>query len=208
MLVDYQKHWANIYQTKALDNVSWYQTRPDVSLNLIQQTGIGLDEAIIDVGAGASTLVDYLVEAGYQNITLLDISADALAITRARLGAAGERIHWLTGDITAVELPREGYAVWHDRAVFHFLTDPSLQQRYVEQVRRALKPGGQVVIATFAPTSALVRVDLPVLGRPMKHTKPERNSLMPRPSSLPFSPERGVGAYRLLSRRRPGAAAG
>ena len=151
MLVDYQKHWANIYQTKALDNVSWYQTRPDVSLNLIQQTGIGLDEAIIDVGAGASTLVDYLVEAGYQNITLLDISADALAITRARLGAAGERIHWLTGDITAVELPREGYAVWHDRAVFHFLTDPSLQQRYVEQVRRALKPGGQVVIATFAP---------------------------------------------------------
>ncbi|MCA0457998.1 MAG: class I SAM-dependent methyltransferase [Chloroflexi bacterium] len=146
-----QKHWADIYQTKAPDNVSWYQTRPDISLDLIQQTGIKLDEALIDVGAGASTLVDYLIKAHYQDITLLDIAADALEITRTRLGAASEGIQWLVGDITEVKLLPEQYAVWHDRAVFHFLTGSALQQRYIEQVRHALKPDGHMVIATFAP---------------------------------------------------------
>ena len=148
--MDYQKHWSGIYQTKAPNDVSWYQVRPERSLDYIQKTGIGLDDPIIDVGAGASTLVDYLIAAHYRDITLLDISAEALAITRDRLDEADTYINWIVGDITSVELPKNHYAVWHDRAVFHFLTNPMIKQRYVEQVHHAVKPGGHVIIATFA----------------------------------------------------------
>lgn len=148
--MDYQKHWSHIYETKAVDDVSWYQVRPEQSLAYIQQTGIGLDEPIIDVGAGASTLVDYLVAADYRDITLLDISGEALEISRERPGNTNAHLNWIVGDITTVELPKEHFAVWHDRAVFHFLTDPILKKRYVEQVLHALKPNGHIIIATFA----------------------------------------------------------
>lgn len=148
--MDYQKHWSHIYETKAVDDVSWYQLHPERSLAYIQQTAIGLNEPIIDVGAGASTLVDHLVAAHYTDITLLDLSAEALEIARKRVGNTEAHLSWIAGDITTAELPKEHYAVWHDRAVFHFLTDPLLKKRYVEQVLHAVKPNGHVIIATFA----------------------------------------------------------
>jgi SAM-dependent methyltransferase len=106
---------------------------------------------LLDVGAGASTLADHLLEQGYQHLTLLDISATALDITRQRLAVdQRERVQWLVGDITSLELPVQRYDLWHDRAVFHFLTDDVQRQRYIEQVRHALRPNGHVIIATFA----------------------------------------------------------
>lgn len=148
---DYQAHWVKIYETKAADDVSWYQAHPELSLAFIQSTGITADASIIDVGAGASTLVDHLIAAGYDDITLLDISNAALEIVRARVGAMAAHLAWLIGDITTISLERHRYDVWHDRAVFHFLTDPLQQQRYVDQVLHAVKPGGHVIVATFAP---------------------------------------------------------
>jgi len=117
---------------------------------MIQQTGIALDEPIIDVGAGASTLVDHLLEMNYQNITLLDLSAEALQVAQSRLGERSGTLTWLEGDVTTVSLPEHHYSGWHDRAVFHFLTDADARQRYIEQVSRSVRPGGHVIVATFA----------------------------------------------------------
>lgn len=146
-----QAHWTQVYQAKAATDVSWYQERPALSLDLIAQNGAQPDAAIIDVGAGASTLVDHLVASGYSDITLLDLSEAALDTARARLDGTAARLTWLAGDITTVTLPRQHYDVWHDRAVFHFLTDPAQREQYVAQVRHALKPGGHLIMATFAP---------------------------------------------------------
>lgn len=115
-------HWTQVYQTKAVDEVSWYQERPELSLAFIDQAHIARDAAIIDVGAGASTLVDHLVASGYTDITLLDLSEAALNTARARLGAVEAQLKWLVGDITSIALPQHRYDLWHDRAVFHFLT--------------------------------------------------------------------------------------
>ncbi len=146
-----QAHWEQVYQTKSPDDVSWYQVKPEHSLALIQRLQPDTSAHIIDVGAGASTLADYLLAAGYNAVDLLDISGAALDITRQRVGNAHTaNINWTVGDITATDLRHHAYDVWHDRAVFHFLTDPSLRRRYVEQVQHALKPGGYVIMATFA----------------------------------------------------------
>jgi len=150
--MDMQRHWSNVYQQKESTSVSWYQDRPVLSLELIQRTEIKPDDAIIDVGAGASTLVDHLYGLNYRNITLLDISEESLNIARERIGDKHDAaIQWIAGDITRLELPQHAYDVWHDRAVFHFLTDPEMRDRYVAQVKHALKPGGHVIMATFAP---------------------------------------------------------
>lgn len=146
-----QLHWTQVYQNKAANEVSWYQDHPDVSLTLIEQAQMARDAAIIDVGAGTSTLVDHLVASGYTDITLLDLSEAALHTARARLGEAAARLIWLVGDITSTALPQLRYNLWHDRAVFHFLTDPVHREQYVAQVRHAVKPGGHVIMATFAP---------------------------------------------------------
>jgi 2-polyprenyl-3-methyl-5-hydroxy-6-metoxy-1,4-benzoquinol methylase len=148
--MDSQAHWQQVYETKAAADVSWYQEHPELSLAFIEGTGIALDAAIIDVGAGASTLLDHLVAKNYTDITLLDISDSALDVARVRMGATTARLTWLVGDITTLPLENHRYDVWHDRAVFHFLTDPVQQQRYVEQVLHAVKPGGHVIVATFA----------------------------------------------------------
>jgi SAM-dependent methyltransferase len=145
-----QTHWSQVYSTKASDDVSWYQERPSLSVELIERTGAGRDAAIIDVGAGASTLVDHLLDMSYHDLTLLDISEESLAVARARLGDHAALLHWLVGDITTITLEPQRYDVWHDRAVFHFLTDPVQQQRYIDQVKHAVKPGGHVIVATFA----------------------------------------------------------
>jgi len=148
--MDNKAHWSKIYQTKGADQVSWYQVNPALSLHMIQQTGIALDEPIMDVGAGASTLVDHLVNLGYQNLTLLDLSAEALQVAQMRLGEKARALTWLEGDVTMASLPEHHYAVWHDRAVFHFLTDPHARQQYVQQVARSVRVGGHIIIATFA----------------------------------------------------------
>ena len=144
-------HWQHIYETKVPTQVSWYQEHAQFSLQFIQKTGIQRTGHIIDVGGGASTLVDDLVSAGFQHITVLDISATALQLARERLGARAVDVNWIEADITRADLPHQAYDVWHDRAVFHFLTQPSDRQRYINTVQHAVRTGGHVILATFAP---------------------------------------------------------
>ncbi|QTR50933.1 class I SAM-dependent methyltransferase [Candidatus Thiothrix anitrata] len=129
--------------------MSWYAPHLDTSLQLIQQLAPNHDSAILDIGSGAATLADDLLATGYANVSLLDISAHALAITQQRLGVNVSQIQWLVGNVLEVDLPPNHYDVWHDRAVFHFLTEEADRQRYVQQVLRALKPAGHVIMATF-----------------------------------------------------------
>jgi 2-polyprenyl-3-methyl-5-hydroxy-6-metoxy-1,4-benzoquinol methylase len=143
-------HWEQIYHTKTATQVSWYQLHPSLSLQHIQNTGVGKTSHIIDVGGGASTLVDHLLDDGFQQITVLDISAAALEVAQQRLGQRAKSVTWLEADITQATLPTHEYDIWHDRAVFHFLTEQQDRQRYVNAVRKAVKPGGHVIVATFA----------------------------------------------------------
>lgn len=147
--MDAQNHWETVYQTKDSSHVSWYTPHLDTSLNLIRQIAPDQNTAILDVGSGASTLADDLLNAGYHHLDVLDISSHALAITQARLGKQAKQVQWLMGNVLEVDLPLAHYDVWHDRAVFHFLTEPDQRERYVQQVRKAVKPGGCVIIATF-----------------------------------------------------------
>ncbi len=142
-------HWEKVYAEKSPTEVSWYQASPARSLNLIEATGLGRGAALIDVGGGASTLVDNLLEAGYRNVAVLDIAGAALAHARARLGAAAEAVAWYEADITAFQPPRR-FDIWHDRAVFHFLTDAAQRAAYLEALRAGLRPGGHLILATFA----------------------------------------------------------
>ena len=143
-------HWDSTYKQCGSANVSWFRPHLDLSLGLIRHAAASSQAAIIDVGGGASTLVDDLLAAQYHDVTVLDISAAALAVAKQRLGAAASSVTWLDGDITQMDLPAGRYDVWHDRAVFHFLTSPADRERYVATVKRALRPGGHVIMATFA----------------------------------------------------------
>ena len=161
--MDRKQHWEQIYTTKASSNVSWFQERADQSLDLIHATGLGIDAAVIDVGGGASRLVDDLVYEGYADLTVLDLSSAALTVAKQRLGNHVNFVDWITGDITQVSLPENRYDIWHDRAVFHFLTDPAERKAYVEQVMRAVRPNGHVIIATFAEDGPEKCSGLPVM---------------------------------------------
>jgi 2-polyprenyl-3-methyl-5-hydroxy-6-metoxy-1,4-benzoquinol methylase len=143
-------HWEHIYETKAPTQVSWYQEHAQLSLQYIRNTGIQKTDLIIDVGGGTSTLVDDLITKGFQNITVLDISGAALQLARQRLGVKAGAVNWIGADITYADLPHQAYDLWHDRAVFHFLTQLADRQRYVDCVRQAVRPGGHVIVATFA----------------------------------------------------------
>lgn len=156
-------HWENVYSTRPTDGVGWFQPRAEQSLRLIADTGVALSASIIDVGGGASTLVDDLLQAGYTNLSVLDLSAAALAASRRRLGAPGDAVQWIEADITAAALPTHAYDVWHDRAVFHFLTSREARQAYVDAVLRAVKPGGHVIVATFAEDGPSECSGLPVV---------------------------------------------
>jgi SAM-dependent methyltransferase len=148
-------YWDGVYHRSAVTGVSWFQGDPVCSTELIAAAGVGLDEPIIDVGGGASVLVDRLLDAGQRDVTVLDVAADALAAARSRLGPRGNQVHWITADLLAWEPPHR-YRVWHDRAVFHFLTEPQDRDRYRAVLGRALAPDGYLVIGTFAadgPTS-------------------------------------------------------
>lgn len=146
-----QTHWEKIYTEKDPDAVSWYRPHLEKSLGLIEQVAPERSSAIIDVGGGESTLVDDLLARGYDNITVLDISQTAIDANRKRLGAISEQVHWLVADITKVDLESAAYDVWHDRAVFHFLTAASDRLAYVRQVARSVRHGGHVIVSTFGP---------------------------------------------------------
>ena len=149
--MDSQTHWEKIYTEKAPDRVSWYRPHLETSLRLIEQVAPDHSASVIDVGGGESTLVDDLLDHGYQNTTVLDISQTAVDANRKRLGKAAERVRWLVADITKVELDPAAYDVWHDRAVFHFLTAMADRIAYVRQVARAVRHGGHVIVSTFGP---------------------------------------------------------
>lgn len=146
-----QEHWERIYRTKDPTQVSWYQPETRLSLDLILRVAPDLDAPIIDVGGGAATLVDGLLDAGYRNVTVLDFAPSALGLARGRLGSRAASVVWIAGDVLDVQLRASAYAVWHDRAVFHFLTDARARTRYVAQVRRAVRVNGHVIIASFGP---------------------------------------------------------
>jgi SAM-dependent methyltransferase len=149
--VNRQEHWDGIYRRKPPTEVSWYQPEAELSLGLIRRVAREADEPIIDVGAGASALVDGLLDAGYRALTVLDLAPTALALAQARLGARASLVRWMAADVLEASLPLDRYAVWHDRAVFHFLTEPAQRARYVAQVRRSVRSGGHVIVASFAP---------------------------------------------------------
>lgn len=146
---DRKTHWEDIYKNKSPLEVSWYTTEPVLSLQLIRNTQVALDEPVIDVGGGASVLVDHLCEEGYSHVAVLDISANALAWAKNRLGDRANDVEWHEDDVTRFNPPHR-FAVWHDRAVFHFLQEESDRRCYVEVLKRALEPDGNVIIAAFA----------------------------------------------------------
>jgi 2-polyprenyl-3-methyl-5-hydroxy-6-metoxy-1,4-benzoquinol methylase len=143
-------HWNKVYADKPANKVTWYQANPQQSLDMIAATDIPAGSAIIDVGGGMSFLVDHLLDAGYQDVTVLDIAGNALQSSKDHLDEKAGQVTWLEADVTEVQLPEKQYALWHDRAVFHFLTDAQDQQRYVTAVRRSLQPRGHIILATFA----------------------------------------------------------
>lgn len=161
--MSFTEHWNRVYATKPATTLSWHQPQATRSLELIGRYAPASPARLIDVGAGASRLADDLLSRGYRDLTLLDLSDAALAVTRKRLGEAAERVHWLVGDITEVVLPTAAYDLWHDRAVFHFLTEPTARAAYNRQLEQALKPSGAVVLATFASDGPSACSGLPVV---------------------------------------------
>ena len=146
---DVKSHWEEIYKTKPSTEVSWFQTRPSLSLKLIEAAGIEKGQGIIDVGGGSSMLVDFLLDEGYEDLAVLDISRQSLMIARARLGEREDDVEWYEADATEFQPPRQ-FHLWHDRAVFHFLTDEWDRRKYVNVLKEALMPEGYLVMATFA----------------------------------------------------------
>lgn len=149
--MDRKAHWEGVYTTKQSGETSWYQPEPERSLELLREVGIDKGTRIIDVGGGDSTLVDALVAQDLATVTILDLSGAALKRARARLGSRAGSVTWIEADVTTALLPPATYDVWHDRAVFHFLTEPDERARYVRAARDAVRPGGTMIIATFAP---------------------------------------------------------
>jgi len=144
-----QAYWENVYTTKGENEVSWFQQDPAPSFELITQAGATHASAIIDIGGGASRLVDHLVEDGFEDVTVLDLSGAALEAARKRLESRANRVHWVVADATAWE-PAKAYDIWHDRAAFHFLTEEKDRAAYIARLTRGVKAGGHAIIATFA----------------------------------------------------------
>jgi len=170
-----QAYWENVYATKDEHTVSWFQDKPDVSLDLIRATGVKAPASIIDIGGGTSRLVDALVDEGFA-VTVLDLSEKALATSKARLGAMGAHVKWIVADITTWE-PPQTYDVWHDRAALHFLIDPKDRVAYVKRLSRAVRPHGHAIIGTFAPDGpercsglSVVRYDAATIGELLGHS--------------------------------------
>lgn len=181
--MDRREHWQNVYTQRSPLEVSWYQREPTTSLNLIEAAGATPESSVIDVGGGASTLVDHLLGRGYTDLTVLDLAGSALATAAERLGEHGEVVDWLEADVTAWQ-PARTFDLWHDRAVFHFLVDPTDRARYRAAAEAALPTGAHLIIATFAPEG------------------PEKCSGLPvaRYDAPSLATELGEGFHRLESR--------
>jgi len=148
--MDAKAHWEAVYRTKPPTEVSWYQEQPALSLRLIQQSASDRDAPILNVGAGVSVLQQALVTVGYTDLTAIDISGTALEAAQAAWGDGANKVRWIEGDILDVGLPEAHFGLWHDRAVFHFLIEVEAREAYLRQLRHALRPGGHVILATFA----------------------------------------------------------
>lgn len=144
-----QAHWEGVYTKKGENEVSWFQENPAPSLELITGVGATPASAILDIGGGASRLVDHLIDRGFQDVTVLDLSEAALEAAQARLGSLAAQAHWIVADVTLWE-PQKAYDIWHDRAAFHFLTEDCDRAAYVARLERALKMEGYAIIGTFA----------------------------------------------------------
>ncbi|OGW90572.1 MAG: methyltransferase [Omnitrophica bacterium RIFCSPHIGHO2_02_FULL_63_14] len=154
-MFDPKTHWDNIYKTKSPHTVSWYTPHLAKSLDLIRALGLSADAHILDVGAGASTLPEDLFAEGFKHITVLDISSEALKVSAGRLGNTARQVHWIEADVTRASLQPDQYDLWHDRAVFHFLTTREERRAYIDQCGTSLKRGGYVLMATFGPNGPL-----------------------------------------------------
>jgi 2-polyprenyl-3-methyl-5-hydroxy-6-metoxy-1,4-benzoquinol methylase len=154
--------WEGVHGHSEVDGVSWWQSVPDLSLGLVDLAGVARDRPIIDVGAGWSTLVDHLLAGGYQDLTAIDLSVSALNTVRRRLGEAGAQVVLEVADVLDLR-PSRRYALWHDRAVYHFLTEPDERQDYLASLERSLEPGGWVVVATFGPDGPTTCSGLPIV---------------------------------------------
>ena len=148
--IDARTHWEAVYRARDPATTSWFQSVPARSLELIRSTGIGTSIPIIDIGGGASTLVDHLLAAGYSDLTILDIAPTALVHAQGRLGTMAAQVSWIEGNVLQFVPPRR-YGLWHDRAVFHFLTDPADRDRYLGALKAGLARGGHLILATFGP---------------------------------------------------------
>jgi len=157
-----REHWEQVYSGKPPDRLGWYKPRLQTSLDWITELSLDANAPIIDVGGGASTLVDDLLERGYSALTVLDLAAPALDLIKARLGEKSATVTWLCGDVTEIELSENAYELWHDRAVFHFLTEADDRERYRNNLCKALRPGGHLIIGAFAPEAPPRCSGLPV----------------------------------------------
>jgi ubiquinone/menaquinone biosynthesis C-methylase UbiE len=162
---DMANHWQSVYRTKQPDQVSWYASHLNVSLELLKQAGLNSESRIIDIGAGASTLVDDLLDMGLRQIMLVDISAAALDVARRRLGVRAASVQWLVADAGHMDLPPLSYDLWHDRAALHFLVDAADAAAYVASATRAIANGGFAVVGGFAADGPERCSGLPVVRR-------------------------------------------
>ena len=167
-----QAHWEKVYTSRGENEVSWFQENPAPSLDLIASAGVTAASALIDVGGGASRLVDALIEKGFRTVTVLDLSEAALAAAKDRIGRGADQVRWIVADVTVWEPQEAAYDVWHDRAAFHFLTEDRDRTAYVARLTKAVRPGGHAIIATFAPDGPercsglpIARYDAHSLGR-------------------------------------------
>lgn len=156
-----KEHWETVYQTKPLETVGWYQPVPEASLELIEATDLPYEASIIDVGGGDGYLTDHLLQRGFTDLTVLDISGAALKRARLRHGSEAEKIRWVEADILEFT-PDQRYTLWHDRATFHFLTEPTQIGRYLEVARRGIRPGGYLILGTFSDKGPATCSGLPV----------------------------------------------
>ena len=149
MQMETKAHWENVYRTKSHTGVSWYKPRLNRSLRLVSKIGLRPNDRIIDIGGGSSTLVDDLLDRGFEEISVLDISPAALEVSKQRLGEKAPKVKWIEADITKIKLPPNHYDLWHDRAVFHFLTNRKERQKYIAVLASSLKAGGHLIVAAF-----------------------------------------------------------
>jgi SAM-dependent methyltransferase len=156
-----QQYWDSVYQERDHELVGWYQANPTRSLRLLRECGVSPDAPIVNIGGGSSVLVDRLIDEGYTDVTVLDLSATALAVAQERLGPRSALVTWIEADVTEYHFDR-AFQVWHDRAALHFLIDTASQRRYVERLRSAVPAGGHVIVAAFAPDGPESCSGLPV----------------------------------------------